>query len=122
MSTLFESKVTPGIFISQIFQSRDIIHISHLQTKIFAEHKALNEYYEGILDLADKLTEAYFGKYGRCEISIPSSKYINPEAHLKQLTGYIESNRTIFKDSYIQNIIDEILHLGYKTLYLLTLS
>ena len=37
----------------------------HLTTKSFAEHKALQAYYEGIVPLLDAYAEAYMGKYGR---------------------------------------------------------
>ena len=47
--------MTPGKFIGTLFHSRDTMHIAHLQTTSFAEHKALNGYYNGILDLTDTL-------------------------------------------------------------------
>jgi hypothetical protein len=44
--------------ISLILHSRTQIHILHLQTKSFAEHKVLNEYYDEIGDLVDGLVES----------------------------------------------------------------
>jgi hypothetical protein len=99
------------------------MHLTHLQTTSYAEHKALNKYYEGILDLTDNLIETYFGIAGKkSSIKIPQSEFINAQAHLKQLYSYIESNRGIFEESQLQNIIDEICALINKTQYLLTLS
>jgi hypothetical protein len=99
------------------------MHLTHLQTLSYAEHKALNEYYDGILGLTDELIETYFGSVGkRVSIKIPQSEFINSQAHLKQLYSYIESNRNIFEESHLQNIIDEICALINKTQYLLTLS
>ena len=34
-----------GKFIGTLFQSRDMMHLQHLQTTSFAEHKALGAYY-----------------------------------------------------------------------------
>ncbi|MEN9389320.1 MAG: hypothetical protein RLY61_404, partial [Candidatus Parcubacteria bacterium] len=39
--------MTPSKFLGVLFQSRDIMHLTHLDTRSFAEHKALNAYYDG---------------------------------------------------------------------------
>jgi hypothetical protein len=121
--TMAKSFVKPEVFFGVLFHSRDCMHLTHLQTTSYAEHKALNKYYEGILDLTDNLIETYFGIAGkRVSIKIPQSEFINAQAHLKQLYSYIESNRGIFEESQLQNIVDEICALINKTQYLLTLS
>jgi Mg2+ and Co2+ transporter CorA len=112
--------MTPGKFIGMLFQSRDMMHIAHLQTTSFAEHKALNGYYDGILDLTDKFSEVYFGRFKRVEIIIPESKIMSAAEHLKEMQQTIDSERNNYP-SEIQNIMDEMLALINKTLYLLTL-
>ena len=117
--------VRPELVIGQLFQSRDTIHIAHLQTVSYAEHKALNEYYDSLLNLTDGLLETYFGTIGkRINIKIPASEYVNPQQHLKQLMDYVKKHRGVFgiENTHLQNIVDEILALIAKTLYLLTLS
>jgi hypothetical protein len=111
----------PGKFIGTLFQSRDIMHIAHLQTTSFAEHKALNEYYDNILDLTDKFTEAYFGANKRCEIVIPESKIEDAVSHLRGMRSILDTERNNYT-SELQNIIDEMIGLVDKILYLLTLS
>jgi len=121
---LFTS-VKPEVVIGQLFQSRDMMHIAHLQTTSYAEHKALNSYYDGLLDLVDGLVESYFGCIGkRLSIKIPASDYVNPGVHLKQLKEYMIRHRNAFgmDRTHIQNIIDEIIALITQTEYLLTLS
>jgi hypothetical protein len=113
--------MTPGKFIGILFQSRDTMHIAHLQTTSFAEHKALNGYYDGILDLTDTFTEAYFGRNKRTEIIIPESKNMDSVSHLKELQAILDTERNNYA-SELQNIIDEMLGLVDKTLYLLTLN
>jgi len=44
-------------FTSTLFASRTQAHIFHLQTTSYAQHIALGEYYGGIVDLVDGLTE-----------------------------------------------------------------
>lgn len=113
--------MTPGKFIGTLFQSRDAMHITHLQTTSFAEHKALNAYYDGILELTDSFTEKYFGKNKRVEIVIPEAKVLDSTAHLKELMSIMETERNNYP-SELQNIIDEMLGLVDETLYLLTLN
>lgn len=113
--------MTPGKFIGTLFQSRDTMHIAHLQTTSFAEHKALNGYYDSILDLTDKFAEAYFGQNKRVEIIIPESKNMDSMSHMKELQAILNTERNNYS-SELQNIIDEMLDLVDKTLYLLTLN
>jgi len=113
--------MTAGKFIGTLFHSRDAMHIAHLQTTSFAEHKALNVYYDGILELTDTFTEAYFGRNKRCEIIIPEAKVLDATTHLKELQSIIETERNNYP-SELQNIIDEMIGLVDKILYLLTLN
>ena len=113
--------MTPGKFIGTLFQSRDMMHIAHLQTTSFAEHKALNGYYDGILELTDTFTETYFGRNKRTEIVIPESKNMDSVSHMKEMKSIIESERNNYASEF-QNIMDEMLGLVDEILYLLTLS
>jgi hypothetical protein len=113
--------MTPGKFIGTLFQSRDMMHIAHLQTTSFAEHKALNQYYDGILELTDSFTEKYFGKNKRVELIIPESKNMDAVSHLRELMSIMETERNNYP-SELQNIIDEMLGLVDEILYLLTLN
>lgn len=117
--------VKPEIVLGQLFQSRDIMHLTHLGTTSYAEHKALNKAYEGLLDLIDSLIESYFGTTGkRLNIKIPASEYVNAKAHIIYIKEYMMKHRGVFgkENTHLQNIIDEIIALYSKTLYLLTLE
>lgn len=119
------SSIKPEVYLGQFFNSRDIMHLAHLQTSSYAEHKALNAYYDSLLGLIDDMTEAYFGCIGKkLSIKIPSAEYINPETHLKQFKDYVKKHRNVLglERTDVQNILDEIIALINKTLYLLTLS
>jgi len=113
--------MAPAKFIGMLFQSRDMMHLMHLKTESFAEHKALNAYYDGILELTDGFTESYFGYYGRLDISIPQSTAEDAITHLKSLAKTIDAERENYP-SCLQNTLDEMSALVYKTLYLLTLT
>jgi hypothetical protein len=113
--------MTPSKFIGMLFHSRDMMHIAHLQTTSFAEHKALNGYYDNILDLTDNFIEAYFGQNKRVEIVIPEAKNMDAMSHMKEMMVMLNAERGNYS-SELQNIIDEMLALVDKTAYLLTLT
>jgi len=111
----------PTKFIGLLFQSRDTMHLAHLATTSFAEHKALDAYYGGILELTDDFVETYFGRFKREEIVIPEAKVMDAVAHLKSMQMLLDSERANYT-SELQNIIDEMLQLVNRTLYMLTLN
>jgi hypothetical protein len=98
-----------------------MMHIAHLQTTSFAEHKALSAYYDSILDLTDSFTEKYFGRNKRVEFVIPEAKNMDAVAHMRDMEKMIEAERSNYS-SDLQNIMDEMLGLVHETMYLLTLS
>lgn len=114
-------------FVSKIFESRQMAHVFHLQTKgngSYAQHKALEKYYEGILDFIDDLVEVYSGQYEIIENyeHIDTSDSINRDKlkYFVELADFIKNNRFVSiskEDTHLQNIIDEIVALIYKTLY-----
>ena len=62
-------------FVGLFFLARDVTHSVHLNTRSYAKHKALQKFYEGIVDLADGFAEAYQGRHGLIgPISLQSAK------------------------------------------------
>jgi DNA-binding ferritin-like protein len=109
-----------GEFISKLFASRTQIHILHLNTKSFEVHKALNDYYDSVIPLADSIAESYQGKMGIITgyTQEPIDEKADPVAYLTTLVNWIESNRQqVSSSSYIQNQIDGTVELCYETLY-----
>lgn len=115
--------LSPSDFFGKLFQIRDSIHLSHLNVSgigSYASHKALNEFYDEILDLTDDLIESYQGKYGRVNITIPESKTnLNHIEAIKQLVNLTDNGSLYnsFTETFIQNQLDEISKLCYQTLY-----
>lgn len=111
-------------FISTLLASRTQAHIFHWQVEdqsSFAEHKALNEYYDEIVDLVDEFVEAYQGKYGIIRgYSSPATfrEDDNLIIYFKALSQYVDKRRgAVADDTYLQNLIDEIYQLIETTLY-----
>ena len=105
--------------IGIMFMSRTASHISHLSTKSYATHIALNDFYDGIVDLSDKLIEAAQGQYGILDIPFVtlSGNTKDPigmlQGHLKQL----EMCMMNCDEDYLMNIFQEITTLYRSTLY-----
>jgi hypothetical protein len=51
-------------FAQTLLHSATCAHIQHWQTTSYAEHKALQKYYESMPDLVDDLVETYMGRNG----------------------------------------------------------
>ena len=108
--------------VCQLLHSQTQVHIFHLGTKSYAEHKALQGYYEGIDALVDGIIESFQGKYGLLTNykSYKNQSYKNKNQVMKYLTGLlntIEEKRDCCEDSYIQNQIDTVQELIYSTMY-----
>ena len=109
-------------FIGTLFLARDVAHSTHLNTRSFSKHTALNEFYDEVIELADKFAEAYQGKYGLIgPISLMSAKKTNNIVEfLEGQVDELEEMRYKVVDKEctpLQNIIDEIFGLYYSTLY-----
>lgn len=109
-------------FVGTLFLARDVAHSVHLNTRSFAKHSALNEFYDEIVELADKFAEAYQGRHGLIgPISLMSAKKTtNIVEFLEDSMTDIEKMRleVVEKtDTPIQNIIDEIVGLYLSTIY-----
>ena len=105
--------------IQKMFESRQVAHNFHLQTKSYSQHVALNEFYDEILELTDKFVESYQGQYGiisgyeQIEIALVS----DIETYIEDCAKMFILGRDSLKDSHLKNIMDEIIALSYKTLY-----
>jgi DNA-binding ferritin-like protein len=108
--------------IGTLFLARDTAHSVHLNTRSYAKHKALQKFYEGVIDLADTLAEAYQGRHGLIgPISLMSAKKTNNIVEfLEDSLKDIEEMRYKVmdkSDTALQNIVDEIVALYLSTLY-----
>ena len=119
-----ETKGNSGFknMVSALLHSQTQVHIFHLQTKSYAEHKALQKYYEGIDALVDGLIESYQGKYDVITQynSVKNEDYKSNEQvikYFKALDSMIEKNRKEVKESFIQNQIDTVQELINSTVY-----
>lgn len=97
--------------IARVFHSRNVSHWSHWRTKSYAEHQALGDFYDGVIDALDALIEAYQGKNDLVgPIPQPDSKGSDVLALLQGDADWIEANHEEIcgGDRAIANLIDEL--------------
>lgn len=114
-----------GKYVALLFLGRDIAHRVHLKTRSFAEHMALNEFYNDIVEHADDFAEAYQGCYEELlNIPLLSNEYKGTIIDvLKKQREWIEANRDAIcprEKTALHNIIDEAVQTYDKAIYKLT--
>lgn len=104
--------------IGIMFAGRTVTHIQHLKTKSYAEHKALNEFYDAIVDLVDDLAEATQGQYGILDIPFVNvSMPKDSTAFLKGQLAELDKVMAGCDEDYLMNIYQEIQSLYRSTIY-----
>lgn len=111
-----------GRLIALLFLSREYGHRAHLQTKSYAQHMALGDFYSSIGDIADSLAEAYQGRHGiidkipMLDVDATGEPAVTLEKHLAMLEK-LRYTAVEKSDSALQNIIDEAVAQYLSTLY-----
>jgi hypothetical protein len=108
-----------GQFVAVLLHSATATHFLHLQSRNYAEHVALAEYYDAIVDLADKYAEAYQGCYNIIS-GYPSDFALAKDAvqYLRKIKSFVDAIRKdLPPDTALQNIVDEIVGQLDSTLY-----
>lgn len=110
-----------GELIMLLFHARTASHVLHLKTRSYAAHKALNDFYDEIIDLADAIAENYQGQYGLIESYPPKyTPYTDPLALMNDIRTWVQENRYDCckkTDTALQNQIDEVIALVNTTEY-----
>jgi len=112
-----------GDLIGLLFLARDTAHMAHLKTTSYAKHMALGDFYSGIEELADDLTEQYQGQFGLIPVARVARTTEPTDANivsiLKDQLAQIQGGRkaSVGDDSSLNNVIDEIVGLYRRTIY-----
>ena len=94
-------------------------HFAHLLTPSYAQHIALNTFYDDIIDVADAFAEGFIGRFGKFD-AFPNVKESSTDGLtiVGNLTKWIDANRGVIAENpEIQNDIDAILSLCNSTAY-----
>lgn len=104
--------------VSMLFNARTNAHIAHLQTKSYARHMALNDFYEEVIDIADKFAEASQAS-GKL-----LSGYSLGELNTGDIVSFLEKQyndllgcKKDFTEGHLLQLIDDATELYATTLY-----
>lgn len=110
----------PDEFISQTMAVRTAAHLAHLRTRSYSQHKALQAFYDGIVDLIDDYAEIYQGLFAPLqkfpEQVVPKQ---DPLMFIVDYTDRLRAGRAelAMGEPALENIIDEIVALCGRTIY-----
>lgn len=106
--------------VNMLFNARTNAHIAHLQTRSYAAHKALNEFYDGIVGIADSFAEA-------SQVNGVLSGYDLGKLYTGSITAYLKGQYTElmgmksqFKEGHLLQLIDDATELYASTIYKLS--
>jgi DNA-binding ferritin-like protein len=125
-STLKEKKATSvnaeiATFIGKMFSFNSSLklHHWHITGKAsYAQHIALDQAIEDLLDVTDRLVETSYALKGDLNIVIPETK--NPSdivKHAEDFFKYSETQRELFAEAFTQAIIDDYQEAIQQLLY-----
>ena len=116
---------TAGKFLGVLMVARNVVHIKHLQSQSFSEHKALDDLYSALPDHIDAIAENYQGRTGTIiedyNLNSPDVAKKSALEYVKSVRTYVDDNRKVLgTHSEIQNQVDELVTLLNSTIYKLT--
>lgn len=125
-STLKEQKTMTasaeiGTFIGKMFSFNSSLKLHHWHITgkgSYAQHIALDQAIEDLLDITDRLVETSYSTKGDLDIVIPETK--NPSDIVKTAEDffkYSESQRELFAEAFTQAIIDDYQEAIQQLLY-----
>ena len=111
-----------GELIIRCFHARTNAHVCHLQTLSLSKHLALQAFYEGIIDIVDRIAEGYQGEHEMIDFTTPVRFALDadPVKLVSTLKEWVEKNRydaVEAEDTFIHNEIDTLVLLCAATLY-----
>lgn len=111
------SKDAKGLML-KMFEARHVAHVLHLKSKSYSEHEALGSFYDGLLGFLDEFVETYQGQYGLVgDLPLEVGSFPEAVSYLEDCAKFFVVGRDALKDSHLQNMMDEVLSLTYKTIY-----
>jgi high-affinity Fe2+/Pb2+ permease len=108
-----------ALFAATLLHSATNTHFFHWSTNSFSQHKALQKYYEGIVDFVDSYVETYMGCYEQIK-SFPNVYHQPKDAlkYMESLKKFVEEATTdLPNEQALVNILANIAELIDTTIY-----
>ena len=106
--------------VGKVFATRGASHLAHWKTKSFAQHMALDTFYNGLIEKIDGLVEVYQGACGLIgPVTMPSVKPDKILDHIVEESDWIAEHRDEIAEDVdaIKNLIDDLVGLYLSTIY-----
>lgn len=106
--------------VPKVFAARNAAHLEHRATGSYAQHVALGDFYDGVIDLVDKLVEAYQGNFGKIKVQeLEDDEEGDILAMLDRDVVWINDHRADIANGVaaLENIVDELTGLHLSTIY-----
>ena len=106
--------------VARTFAARDAAHRAHWKTTSYAQHVALGDFYDTVIERIDEVVECYQGEFGLIgDFSVELTAVSNISAYLAEEMGWVqESRQAICRGSTsIENLLDGLISAYQRTLY-----
>lgn len=106
---------------AKVFEARNAAHVAHWATSSYAEHVALGDFYDGIIDALDELVENYQACFGL--IGPPEEEESEEDCPilecLREDVRWIKKNSDKITQGLtpLQNLLDNLASVYLKTIY-----
>lgn len=110
-----------AVFLGKLFSFNSSLKLYHWHVTgegSYAQHMALDQALDSLLDVIDRLVETSYALVGDLPIVIPETK--NPKnivEHASDFYKYVEKNRKLFAEDFTLSIIDDYQEAIQQLLY-----
>lgn len=111
MDAMQSSNQEISTFIGDVFSFNSSLKLYHWNvtgTGSYAQHIALDQAIDSVLDIIDRITETTYALVGTLQITIPETKTPNDiTKHVSDFYNYVEKHRDLFPEAFSQSILDD---------------
>lgn len=111
MDAMQSSNQEISTFIGEVFSFNSSLKLYHWNvtgTGSYAQHIALDQVIDSVLDIIDRITETTYALVGTLQISIPETKTpTDITKHVSDFYNYVEKHRDLFPEAFSQSILDD---------------
>lgn len=109
--------------VGRVFATRNAVHLAHWKTKSYAQHVALGDLYDSLIDKIDTVVETYQGAFDLIDtVTTPSISSKNILDHLNDEAEWIESHMDDLSGGIkaLENVLQDLSGVYYHAIYKLT--
>ena len=106
--------------IARVFAARDIAHREHWKTRSYAQHMALGDFHDAVIDQIDEIVECYQGEFGLVgDFQAGTVPVSNISTYLKGEMAWIQANCEVIANGSdsVDNLIDSLVATYQRAVY-----